>query len=64
MGDVLWRPHHDLPLDQLEPFVLVNDTGFDHAADVIDGECPARETFGSCGDGYVHGRGFVVAIGI
>ena len=54
--DVLRRPHHDFALDQLEFLVLVDDAGFDHAADVIDGECPARETFGSCCDGDVHVR--------
>src|ERR1700730_1442021 len=50
----LGRHHHDFALDQFELLVLANDAGFDHATDVLDGECPARETFGSCGDGNVH----------
>ena len=64
MRDTLRRHHHDFPLDQLELLVLVDDAGFYHATDVLNGECPARETFGSGGDGNVHGRDFVVAIGI
>ena len=31
-----------------------SDAGFDHAADVLDGERPAREPFGSGGGGNVH----------
>jgi hypothetical protein len=54
MGNPLGRHHHDLPLDQLELLVLADDAGFDHASDVVDGECPARETLGSGGDGNVH----------
>jgi hypothetical protein len=38
MQDSLGRHHHDFPLDQLEPFVLAEDAGFDHAADVLDGK--------------------------
>jgi hypothetical protein len=30
-------------------------SGFDHASDILDGECPARETFGSGSGSGVHG---------
>src|ERR1700756_45389 len=60
MSKAFGRHHDDFPLDQLEPLVLADDAGFDHAADVIDGECPAGETFASCGDGYVHGSVCIV----
>src|SRR5262245_10202788 len=56
MCDPLGRHHDDFALDQLELLILVDDAGFDHAADVLDGERPTRETFGSCGGGNVHGR--------
>jgi hypothetical protein len=55
MRDPLGRHHHhDFPLDQLELLVLADDAGLDHATDVLDGEYPARETFGSCGGDNVH----------
>jgi hypothetical protein len=54
MCDPLGRHHHDFPFDEFELLVLMDDAGFDHATDVIDGECPAWETFGSGGHGNVH----------
>jgi len=52
--DALRGHHDDFPLDQLELFVFAKDAGFHHPADILDGECPAGETFGSCGDGNAH----------
>src|SRR6516162_9742921 len=60
MRDALGRHHHDFPLDQLELLVLADHAGFDHAADVLDREGPARETFGSCGGGNVHATSLAI----
>jgi len=54
MGKLPKRRDNDLPLDQLELFVLADDAGIDHARDVVHGERPAREPFGSGGGGNVH----------
>src|SRR5258708_28909607 len=56
MCDHLGRHHDGFPLDQLELLILADDAGFDHAADVLDGERPARETFGGGSGSDVHGR--------
>src|ERR1700674_1436880 len=62
MRDSLGCHHHDFALDQLELLVLADDAGFDHATDVLDGECPTRETFGSCGGSKVHAGYALVTI--
>src|SRR4051812_41666538 len=54
MSNGLVDHHYDFPLDQLELLVLADHASIDHAADVIDSECPAGETFGSVGNGNVH----------
>src|SRR5260370_26174998 len=58
MRDALRGHHDDFPLKQPDLFVLADDAGFHHAADILDRECSAGETFGGCGHGNAHDRNF------
>lgn len=59
MRDTFGRRHDDVPPDQLESLVLVEDAGRDHATDVLDGERSSGDPSGGCGDGDVHGSDHV-----
>ncbi len=64
--DAVLRVHRDeLSLDQLDPLIVLQNAGLQHAEGVLDGECPSRQTFGSLGDHHVHrvtSRGRIASI--